>query len=119
MKKFINKKSLLSFLIIGILIAIPVIVYAADGVSGQDPGAFAVTALGKIKNLLWKIASPLAAVALMTCFAIQKASFGNQETIAMAKTWRKNIIVGYIVIMCINVIMYALDSLLGVSISTI
>lgn len=115
MKKLFNKKNLVSLMIICILVAIPVISHAALG--AQDPGDFAVSALSRIKSLIWKIATPLAAVALMVCFLIQKLSFGDQETIVAAKHWRKNIIIGYIVIMCINVIMYGIDALLGIGVA--
>lgn len=114
MKKLFNKKNLLSLLVICIICSVPLIVCAASGVAGQDPGELAVNALSKIKSLIWKIASPLAAVGLMATYIIQKASFGNTETITVAKQWRKSIIIGYIVIMLINVIMYGLDSLIGV-----
>lgn len=112
MKKLFNKKTLVSLIFTVAICLIPFIVFA-DGVSAQDPGTFAVTALGKVKSLIWKIASPLAAVAVMVTFIIQKVSFGSQETIAMAKTWRRGVITGYIVIMCIDVLLYGIDALMG------
>lgn len=71
------------------------------------------TALKKIQEYLIKLATPAAGVAIAVGVLIRKFSFGDEEKMVKGKKTIINAIVGYGIIISINLIIKFIDSLLG------
>lgn len=71
------------------------------------------SALKKIQEYLVKLATPAAGVAIAVGVLIRKLSFGDEEKMAKGKKTIINAIVGYAIIVSINLIIKFIESLLG------
>ncbi len=70
-------------------------------------------AFKEIKSWLLKIATPAAAVAVATGMFMQKFSFGDEERIRTGKKLVKNSLFAYAFILAIDLILSAIESLIG------
>lgn len=69
-------------------------------------------AFEKIEDWLIKLATPAAAVAVITGAFMKKFSFGDEEKIRIGKKLIKGSLVSYALILIINLVLSAIDSLL-------
>ena len=70
-------------------------------------------AFENIQSWLLTLATPAAAVAVVTGAFMKKFSFGDEEKIRMGKKLIKGSLFSYGLILCINLILSAIESLLG------
>lgn len=70
------------------------------------------SALKKIQGYLVKFATPAAGVAIASGVLMRKFSFGNEEKMAIGKKVIVNAIIGYAIILSIDLIIKFVDSLI-------
>ncbi len=70
------------------------------------------SAFNKIQGYLVKIAVPVAGVAIASGVLIRKFSFGDEEKLRMGKKMIINAIVGYAIILSIDLIIKFVDALI-------
>ncbi len=70
------------------------------------------SALKKIQNYLVKLATPAAGVAIASGVLIRKLSFGSEEKMIIGKKIIVNAILGYAIIISIDLIIKFIDSVL-------
>ena len=71
------------------------------------------SSLNKIKDWIVKISTPAAAVAVGTGLLMKKFSFGDEERILIGKKLIKNSLFSYAFILCIDLVLKAISSLVG------
>lgn len=71
------------------------------------------TVFKKIQGYLVKLATPVAGVAIAMGVMMRKLSFGDEEKMAKGKKTIMNAIIGYSIIISINLIIKFIDALLG------
>lgn len=69
------------------------------------------TALGKIKTWLVKLALPASGVGIAVGVFVRKFSFGDEQKLAVGKKIIVNSIVGYGMILCIDMILKTIEAL--------
>ncbi len=69
------------------------------------------TAFKKIQGYLVKLSTPIAGLAIATGVLMRKLSFGNEEKMIMGKKVIVNAIVGYAIIMSIDLIIKFVEAL--------
>ena len=70
------------------------------------------TIFNKIQDYLVKLAVPIAGVAIASGVLIRKFSFGDEEKLRMGKKMIVNAIVGYAIILSIDLIIKFVDALI-------
>lgn len=70
------------------------------------------TAFKKIKSWLVKLSLPIAGIAIASGVLIRKFSFGDEQKLMLGKKVIINGIVGYAIIMCIDMILDTIEGLL-------
>ncbi len=108
-KKIILKKCIVLSIVFLILILNLGMVYGAT-----DPTLVTKvnSAFKKIKGYLVKISLPAAGVAIASGVLIRKFSFGNEEKMVMGKKIIVNAILGYAIIISIDIILKFVDSVI-------
>lgn len=108
-KKIILKKCIILSIVFLILILNLGMVYGAT-----DPTLVTKvnSAFKKIKGYLVKISLPAAGVAIASGVLIRKFSFGNEEKMVMGKKIIVNAILGYAIIISIDIILKFVDSVI-------
>ncbi len=94
-------------LMIGLIIAN---VYGASSTPGLVTKF--TTVFNKIQGYLVKLAVPIAGVAIASGVLIRKFSFGDEEKLKMGKKMIVNAIVGYAIILSIDLIIKFVDALI-------
>lgn len=69
------------------------------------------SALGKIKSWFEKLALPASGVALAVGIFVRKFSFGDEQKLALGKKIIVNAVVGYAMILCIDMILRTIQAL--------
>lgn len=84
-------------------------------VYGADPKLVKTitNAFEKIKDWLLKISTPAAAVAVATGIFMKKFSFGDEERIRVGKKLVRSSLFSYAFILAIDLILSAIESLIG------
>lgn len=106
----INKKIITSFMCLSVMAIMCFnLVYGAS-----DPTLVTKinSALKKILGYLEKISLPAAGVAIASGVLIRKFSFGNEEKMIMGKKIIINAILGYAIIISIDIILKFVDSII-------
>ena len=117
-KKWLKVKNILGknkFKIFSILTFLFIVIIVANGVyAASDPTLVTKlnSALKKIQGYLVKIATPAAGVAIASGVLIRKLSFGNEEKMVIGKKIIINAILGYAIIISIDLIIKFVDSVL-------
>ena len=108
-KKIILKKFVILSIVFLIIILNFGMVYGAT-----DPTLVTKvnSAFKKIKGYLVKISLPAAGVAIASGVLIRKFSFGNEEKMVMGKKIIVNAILGYAIIISIDIILKFVDSVI-------
>ncbi len=86
-------------------------IYAASRVSEPTLIKKLNSAFGKIKAWFIKLALPASAVAMAVGIFVRKFSFGDEQKLATGKKIIVNSIVGYAMILCIDMILKTLEAL--------
>ena len=106
-----NKKIICAVLIIGILLVLNTTIY---GATAKNPTL--VTKLNsaskKILGYLQTLATPIAGIAIASGVLMRKLSFGDDEKMAKGKKIIVNAVIGYGIIISIDLILKFVDSLL-------
>ncbi|MBR1883759.1 MAG: hypothetical protein IJ809_02260 [Clostridia bacterium] len=106
-----NNKNLIK--IVEILIIVFVFVGNVYGASATPSLVTKLTsAFTKIQSYLVKLAVPIAGVAIASGVLIRKFSFGDEEKLRMGKKMIVNAIVGYGIILSIDLIIKFMDALI-------
>lgn len=110
-KKLNNKEIILNILFI-LFITTLFVIYTQD-VYAADPTLVTKlnTAFKKIKDYLIKLSTPIAAVAILTGVLIRKLSFGDEEKMVKGKKVIVNAIIGYTIVMLIDLIIKFIEAL--------
>ena len=117
-KKWLKVRNILGknkFKIFSVLTFLFIVVIVANGVyAASDPTLVTKlnSALKKIQGYLVKIATPAAGVAIASGVLIRKLSFGNEEKMVIGKKIIINAILGYAIIISIDLIIKFVDSVL-------
>lgn len=108
-----DEKNLRKFVLNITLICI-LIISLGSKVYGADPTLVTkiTSALKKIQGYLIKFATPAAGVAIASGVLMRKFSFGNEEKMAIGKKIIINAIIGYAIVISIDLIIKFVDSLL-------
>lgn len=69
------------------------------------------TSLGKVKTWLIKLSLPASGVAIAVGIFVRKFSFGDEQKLVMGKKIIVNAIIGYGMILCIDMILKAIEAL--------
>ena len=109
MKK--NKKIIIKIILIGIFIYFGILTIKS---SAAEPKLITTLtkAFEKIKDYIIKISTPAAAVAVGTGVLMKKFSFGDEEKIRTAKRLIRGSLFSYGFILCIDLILSLIDTLL-------
>ena len=106
-----NKKIIKKIIVIGVIIYFGFLV---KNVYAADPKLVTTLtkAFEKIKDYIIKISTPAAAVAVGTGVLMKKFSFGDEEKIRTAKRLIRGSLFSYGFILCIDLILSLIDTLL-------
>ena len=106
-----NKKTIKKIIVIGVIIYF---VFLSQWVYAADPKLVTTLtkAFEKIKDYIIKISTPAAAVAVGTGVLMKKFSFGDEEKIRTAKRLIRGSLFSYGFILCIDLILSLIDTLL-------
>ena len=107
-----NKKIIKKIIVIGVIIYF---VFLVQNVYAADPKLVTTLtkAFEKIKDYIIKISTPAAAVAVGTGVLMKKFSFGDEEKIRTAKRLIRGSLFSYGFILCIDLILSLIDTLLS------
>ena len=106
-----NKKTIKKIIVIGVIIYF---VFLIQNVYAADPKLVTTLtkAFEKFKDYIIKISTPAAAVAVGTGVLMKKFSFGDEEKIRTAKRLIRGSLFSYGFILCIDLILSLIDTLL-------
>lgn len=103
-----NKKIIITFSILLLIIVVSNNVYAADPTLVTKINS----AFKKILTYLEKIATPIAGVTIATGVIMRKLSFGDEEKMVKGKKVIINAIIGYTIILSIDLIIKFIEALI-------
>ena len=109
----IKKNTIKKFVIFSILLSVIILNFSVI-YGATDPTLVTKvnSAFKKIKGYLVKISLPAAGVAIASGVLIRKFSFGNEEKMVMGKKIIVNTILGYAIIISIDIILKFVDSVI-------
>ena len=109
----IKKNTIKKFVIFSILLSVIILNFSVI-YGATDPTLVTKvnSAFKKIKGYLVKISLPAAGVAIASGVLIRKFSFGNEEKMVMGKKIIVNAILGYAIIISIDIILKFVDSVI-------
>ena len=116
MKKFFKRKKIFNYLLFIILIIYLIFIFSSPCFAAWgDPEIISKlnSAFEKIRDWLIKLATPAAAVAVITGAFMKKFSFGDEEKIRTGKKLIKGSLFSYAFILAINLILSAIKSLIS------
>ena len=116
MKKYFKKKNIFNYLLIIILIIYLIFIFSSPCFAAWgDPEIVNKlnSSFEKIRDWLIKLATPAAAVAVITGAFMKKFSFGDEEKIRTGKKLIKGSLFSYAFILAINLILSAIKSLIS------
>ena len=104
----------ISFIFVFFIYLICILLIFADTVYAADPTLITKLnkAFEKIKNYILKLATPIAAVALGSGALMKKFSFGDEEKIRTGKRLIRGSLFSYAFILCIDMILSLVETLL-------
>lgn len=106
-----NKEKIIK--IVGLLCITFIMVGSVYGASGTPSLVTKLTnAFTKIESYLVKLSVPIAGVAIASGVLIRKFSFGDEEKLRIGKKMIVNAIVGYAIILSIDLILKFIDALI-------
>lgn len=110
-----NKNKIFRYKVIMMFFVIVVIALTFTSVFAADPTLVNKlnSAFKKIQGYLVKLATPIAGVALATGVLIRKLSFGDEEKMAKGKKVIINAIIGYAIIISIDLIIKFVEAVIS------
>ena len=107
-----NKKNY--FLLFILIFIIIILFFSLPSSFAADPKIITKlnSAFGKIKDWIIKLATPAAAVAVGTGIFMKKFSFGDEEKIRMAKRIIRGSLFSYGFILCVDLVLALMKTLL-------
>ena len=102
------------FIIYTVLVAMILFFILGNNVFAADPKLVSTLtgAFTKIESYIVKIATSFAAVAIATGILMRKFSLGDEKKIYRANSLIKGSIVSYVLIMCLDLILSLIDTVL-------
>ena len=108
-----NKEKLIRKFVLSVSVFLFVFVMISSVYGASDPTLVTKinSALKKIQGYLVKFATPAAGVAIASGVLMRKFSFGNEEKMAIGKKIIVNAIIGYAIVLSIDLIIKFVDAL--------
>ena len=106
-----NKKTFISILTVTFILGLTTISYAGL-FTGDDLTTKITNGLSEIQSWIVKIATPAAAVAIGSGLLMKKFSFGDEEKIRTGKKLIRGSLFSYAFILCIDMILSLVETLL-------
>lgn len=108
-----NKEKLIRKFVFSVSVFLFVFVMISSVYGASDPTLVTKinSALKKIQGYLVKFATPAAGVAIASGVLMRKFSFGNEEKMAIGKKIIVNAIIGYAIVLSIDLIIKFVDAL--------
>lgn len=108
-----NKEKLIRKFVFSVSVFLLVFVMISSVYGASDPTLVTKinSALKKIQGYLVKFATPAAGVAIASGVLMRKFSFGNEEKMAIGKKIIVNAIIGYAIVLSIDLIIKFVDAL--------
>ncbi len=107
------KNNFLKYMIISLIFTLSIMsMYSIYGASDPTLVTKVNTAFKKIQGYLEKLATPIAGVAIASGVLMRKLSFGDDEKMIKGKKIIVNAIVGYAIILSIDLIIKFVDGLI-------